>query len=635
MTLLSPTLSIRQLSVFKDGRIVLSVPFHKGLNIVRGHNSSGKTTTLDFIAFNLGTEVIPWKKEALLCDYSLLEILLNDQPVTLRRDVSEKDQQPLAIFWGPLSKALEAPITSWEIYPFRRSTNKLSFTQSILLALGMPEAQGDGSSNLTMHQFMRVMYADQPSLHSPIFRIDAFDNALTRETVGSYLCGVYDDKLYSAQLARRGLEKEIGQAESELKSIFSVIAKSGQDVNIEFFGQQIIQAESRRGELFEELARLKNERTVQRDKKKSGDEGVLRSALDSAKNELARNVDAIAKTESELEDSKRFVEELESRLKSLDESESARNYFGTLAFSFCPCCLAEIRQSSDSDKTCSLCKTPLHGPSGETQILRMRNELRIQLKESLSLIASREAEVTKIRSLVPGLRQNLRGLEQRYTEATTNWSSEIETALEKASRELGSLDHEIKSLYENQRLASVIKDLQIRRDKLLEHMRSLDSEIESLAFSQDARKSEVTAAIASNLSRLLKLDFHRQEEFKTADRIQFSFIDNQIVVDGSARFAESSTVVLRHLFHLALLTTSTQIASMRLPRFLMLDGIEDGGIELPRAHRLQEIIAEECSSYEAEYQLIMATSQISPALDQDKYVVGREFTEDHRSLDIR
>jgi hypothetical protein len=97
MTLLSPTLIVTQLRVFKDGYVVLQVSLHKGLNIVRGHNSSGKTTTLDFIAHTLGSEDIHWKKESLYCDYSMVELLLNDTSVTLKRDVSENRQQPIEV----------------------------------------------------------------------------------------------------------------------------------------------------------------------------------------------------------------------------------------------------------------------------------------------------------------------------------------------------------------------------------------------------------------------------------------------------------------------------------------------------------------------------------------------------------
>ena len=165
-------------------------------------------------------------------------------------------------------------------------------------------------------------------------------------------------------------------------------------------------------------------------------------------------------------------------------------------------------------------------------------------------------------------------------------------------------------------------------------MRELDSLIERLVFAQENRKGEVAYAVTTALSRLLKLDFYRQEEFKTAEHVQFSFVDNQVVVDGSAKFSESSTVVLRHLFHLALLTASTRTPAMRFPRFLMLDGIEDGGMELARAYRLQQIIADECASYEVDYQLIMATSQIAPTVDIEAFVVGREFSEQERALSI-
>lgn len=632
--LLHPTIIVGRLVVFKDNRVVLETAFHKGLNIVSAHNSSGKTTTLDFLAHTMGAEDIPWKKEALLCDYAMVELLLNDVPVTLRRDVGEAQMKPVYIYWGSFAEAQEAPVSDWELYPFRRSANKLSFTQSLLLALGMPEAQGDGASNLTMHQFLRVMYADQPSLHSPIFRIDSFDNALTRATVGDYLLGVYDDKLYTAQLSKRELERALSTAESELKSIFTVLAKSQQDVNLELFGQQIVESEKRRGVLTAELARLKEHRTVERDKKRSNEETVSRAALDVAKRDLNKAMDDLARVEADIEDSKQFISEIRERLRRLDQSEATRGYLGNIAFNFCPCCLSPVASQATETPACALCKMPFDTPSGESQILRMRNELLVQLKESEALIQGKESVAAAIRLSIPAHRQSMRRLEQRYVEATQNWTSELELAIESIIRETGALDQEIKTLYENQQLASVIRSLQERRDNLHQQIIQLNSTIESLVHAQEVRKRNVALVISQATSRLLKLDLYRQEEFKTAEVVRFSFEENQVSVDGSTRFSESSTVVLRHLFHLALLTASTAIPGMRFPRFLILDGIEDGGIELPRAHRLQEIIAAECESYEVDFQLIMATSQIAPSLDSDRFVVGRRYTEDHRAIDF-
>lgn len=631
---LSPTIIVGRLTVFKDGRVVLDTIFHKGLNIVSGHNSSGKTTTLDFLAHTMGAEDIPWKKEALLCDYAMVELLLNNRPVTLRRDVGETQMKPVYIFWGSFVEACQAPVTAWEVFPFRRSANKLSFTQSLLLALGMQEAQGDGASNLTMHQFLRVTYADQPSLHSPIFRIDSFDNALTRATVGDYLLGVYDDKLYSAQLGKRELERALSAAESELKSIFAVLAKSQQDVNLEFFAQQIMQAEEKRNVLAEKLAHLKEHRTVEIDKKRSNEEAVSRTALDVAKRDLNQAIDDLTRVAADIEDSRQFMAEIRERLRRLDQSEITRGYLGNIAFNFCPCCLTPVTAQTTDTPSCALCKTPCGTPSGESQILRMRNELLVQLKESGALMHGKESTAAKLRLGIPALRQQMRRLERHYSEAVHNWSSELESAIENIIREAGALDQEIKTLYENQRLASVIRSLQEQRNDLQQRISELNSTIESLAHAQEVRKSTIGLAISQATSRLLKKDFYRQEEFRSAEVVRFSFEENQVSVDGSTRFSESSTVVLRHLFHLALLTTSIAIPEMRFPRFLMLDGIEDGGIELPRAHRLQEIIATECDSYEVDFQLIMATSQIAPILDSDRYVVGRRYTEEHRAINF-
>ncbi|KIP16006.1 AAA domain protein [Burkholderia sp. MSHR3999] len=634
MTLLKPIIALRRLCIYKDNRVVFDAAFHNGVNIIRGHNSSGKTTILDFIAYTLGAEYVPWKQEALLCDWSIAEVSLNGRAITLRRAVNDKPLNPMYIYWGPFEEANAAPATSWELFGFRRSASKLSFTQALLLAMDLPEAQGDGASNLTMHQLLRVLYADQPSLHSPIFRSDAFDSALNRETIGAYLSGVYDDGLYVAQLEKRGLEKEGQQLDAELKSIFTVLAKSEQNANFEFLGQEITNLERVRDKAVEDLKQLRTERTVTADLKKATGEENLRSQLDSAKKALSDAQDRISRGELDVADSRKFVEELELRLRNLDESSTTRNYFGKLAFAFCPCCLSELKTPAKESSECALCKSELNAPAADAQVLRMRNELRIQLNESVGLIAEREAELRREHSLVPALRQELKALERRYAESAQVWSSDLESAIELAARRIGALEQEIKGLYENQRLAETIRQLQVRRESIGIRLSELDSKIESLIFTQEVRKQRVQHEVAATLGRLLREDLNRQAEFARAENIQFSFTDNVVSVEGSTQFSESSTVVLRHLFHLALLSASTRMPEMRFPRFLILDGIEDGGMELERSYRLQEIIVNECNRFECDYQVIFATSQISPALENDAYVVARQFSENSRSLAI-
>ncbi|WP_246025056.1 hypothetical protein [Paraburkholderia dinghuensis] len=184
-------------------------------------------------------------------------------------------------------------------------------------------------------------------------------------------------------------------------------------------------------------------------------------------------------------------------------------------------------------------------------------------------------------------------------------------------------------------MASIISDLQSQRDALTAEGKRLEESIEQLEQKQAQRMVEVANAISGAMTRLLKLDLPLQPEFMNAREANCDFVANAVYVNGSRNFSESSAVFLRHVFHLALLTASVQKPFMRVPRFLMLDGIDDGGMEKERSHRLQEIIVEECSTYEVDYQVIFATSEINPKIEKSELVVGRFFTPDARSLDVR
>lgn len=283
---------------------------------------------------------------------------------------------------------------------------------------------------------------------------------------------------------------------------------------------------------------------------------------------------------------------------------------------------------------CNLCTSLLENGGGDAQLLRMRNELSIQLTESKSISEERSKVAENIRRDLPPLREQIKSLEREYSIVSSSWSSDVEVKLEELTRRLGELDEEIKQAHERQKLASVIADLQERRDNTNAEMLRLNDTISSLKKTQDLRQLEVQKTVELTLIRLLKKDIPLQPEFVNASEVLVSFANNTVWVNKSRNFSESSAVVLRHLFHLALLSASMQLPHMRLPRFMMLDGIDDGGMEKGRSHRLQQIIVDECAGYEFDFQLIFATSEINPALENSALVVGRPFTPDSRSLDV-
>ncbi|WP_431021796.1 AAA-23 domain-containing protein [Erwinia rhapontici] len=632
MTLLKPTLIINRLSVYQNGHMAYECNFHKGVNIIRGRNSSGKTTIMDMLAFSLGAENIRWKPQALKCTSTLVEVTLNEQKVCFRREIATEPLRPLSIYWGDMIQALKAGTHEWELYPFKRSENKISFTQAIFNALGMPLAQGAGSSNLTMHQVLRVLYADQPSVHSPIFRFDKYDNALTRETVGGYLCGVYNDELYNAQLLLRDIDSELSKKVIELKSIFSVLGRSGKAPDIQGIDDKI--------QDLNKLREIENQKLIDTSKILPNDDYVsqnnldeLRQELNKAKSNSSNIKNKIQSLEFEISDSELFISELEERLKNLEQSGETRGVFDSMNFEFCPSCLTKIGEL-ENKHSCHLCKSDQSDDKANNQILRMKNELALQIRESNLLMVRRRDELVRMKREVPLIENTLSKLEQDFFKEANYWESPHESLLGGIYKRIGSLEEEIKRAYEDKRLIVVINELQEQRDNLQAEKNRLDDLIEIFDKKEEKLKEVIYNSISEITQELLQEDLPLQKEFISPERVEFNFTDNSVYVNGSKNFSESSAVVLRHIFHLALLSASIENPSMRLPRFLMLDGIDDGGMEKTRSHNLQDIIIKECSRYVHDYQVIFATSEISPQYSKSEYLVGEYYSPDNYSLNV-
>src|SRR4051794_11717297 len=84
MTQSEPLLILRRLVVLYKGIAVYDERFHDGVNIIRGINSTGKSTIVDFIFFALGGDFVGWKPEAGLCEAVLAEVEINQTILTLR-----------------------------------------------------------------------------------------------------------------------------------------------------------------------------------------------------------------------------------------------------------------------------------------------------------------------------------------------------------------------------------------------------------------------------------------------------------------------------------------------------------------------------------------------------------------------
>jgi len=638
MTLYKPNLQLRRLKIMAGAITAYSANFHEGVNIISGQNASGKSTIMDFIFYGLGGESIPWKHEALLCTDVLSEIEINATPITLRRTVNESRRNPIQIFWGRLDDAEVASYAQWETYPYQRSMSKESFSQILFRALGLPELRGESAANITMHQILRLMYVDQRTPHDEIFRSEPFDTQLTRETVGNYLCGVYSDGLYEAQLELKSVESELERAISDLRNLFVVLGKTGQNGanTTEFLRAEEAGVQQEIFALNTKLSTVKSSRrTPPSDQELTATRiAGIRTELTELQRQFAVKGQQLTELELEDKDSAQFILELERRIVALDDSESTRNYFGKVNFKFCPCCFAKVEEIA-GNSACTLCKNTGNSEGVASQVLRMRNELALQKAESQKLQSSRAERIVALRQEIPLIRRRLEQGEQRFYAAMTEWSAPQEQDIEDLSSRIGALNQRLLQLGEHQRLATVIETLQERRDALQNQKSELTDRISALESADSEAQDIANKAIYDQLIALLKNDLPRQEEFISAVAVGWSFGENRVSINGQRQFSESSMVILKHCFHLSLLAASSELPFFRLPRFMLLDGIDDGGQELERSHALQNSVVDLSESLTSSHQIIFATSQIAENLASSSLVVGNSSTGTQKTLSLQ
>ena len=206
----------------RNGHIAYDEQFHKGVNIIRGENSSGKSTITHLLFYGLGGSYVDFVPQAKKCQYVYVEVNISECVVTLRREIKLTDEDRvesmsgMQIFWGNLSEALSGDCDS-QFFGYKTTENTKSFSNALFELFGFPLVVGD--NNITIHQLLRLMYIDQESPTGSLFMFEVFDSQITRETVAELLMGIYDSELYTAKLSLRDMQKQLSDINVEIKPI--------------------------------------------------------------------------------------------------------------------------------------------------------------------------------------------------------------------------------------------------------------------------------------------------------------------------------------------------------------------------------------------------------------------------------
>lgn len=635
-----PTIQLARLIVVKNGKRAYDERFHSGVNIIRGvpgeGNSVGKSTIADLIFFALGGDLSKFKDEALLCDNTIAELIINGSKITVRREISQASMQPMWIFFGSISELQAVGLEGWQKFPYKRSGDRESFTQILFRAMGLPDVPAEAESNITMHQLLRLMYVDQMTPVDRIFRFENNDSALRRQAVGDLLCGNFDARIYPAQIELREKEREYDRINQEYIALTRILSLSGDAIDLNIIESRQQDARSQIVLAQQEIDILKPQR-FQSDENSGIQQGIIskiKSDLDTANADIIEYNMRESELKYEIFDASLLLKEIERTLKHLNEGGIAKTSIGAISFMFCPSCFTPIADSQD-EHSCKLCHSFIDPRDEKSRFARMRNELELQLKESRQLQEIRKNDLTEIRQTIQIKIANRDLLSAEYIRLNLGYLTEADTQIDHLNQNIGYLEREILEINKERLVAQKLYDLSENRSQINKAISTLKQNISAWISEKEFRQAEAYSSIKRNTAVILSRDLKTEAEFSSQSNVYFDFAEDRITVNDKSGFSASSLTILRNAFHLALHWSSCMNGSFRYPRFLLMDNIEDKGMTEARSQNFQRFILSISSEIRVDHQIIFTTSMIAPELDRPDLTIGDKYDYNNKSLKIK
>lgn len=631
-----PSLRLLRLVVTKSGKSAYDEVFHPGVNVIRSEgNSRGKSTIADLIFFALGGDLTEWKAEAGSCDQTFAEVALNDAVLTLRREISVGSRQvPMWVYFGALANGMESAAEGWTRLPYARSGGKESFSQLLFRAMGIPEAPTE-EANITMHQLLRLMYVDQMTPVSAIFRMEERDSLYRRQAVGDVLCGVLDERIYPSQIRVRQLDKEYGEISGQFSGLMRVLHRVDESLDFSDLLSKTTQTEESRRKALDEIEQLRGARysSDQKQADKSAVLDALRRDLDKVSRDIVTVQRDIDRLILQMEDADLLISDLEKSLIQIRQSQTTGQSLGPITFSFCPSCFSPIEGIPDGHH-CHLCKSELGEKHDLSRYVRIRNELEMQLKESRELQKTRAKDRDALQRRLDGLQRIRNALSDELLDRSRHYLTEPDARIEVLTRSVGYFDRELIDLDRDRRLAAEVVDLAAQKEHLNNELSELRRNIAAWIDAKEQRQSSIYNLISRITAEILAGDIPSDIEPVQPDGVRFNFRDNEIFVNDKRGYSASSRTVIKNAFHLGMLFASCVDVRMKYPKFLLIDNIEDKGMTPARSHQFQRLILDMSKNTEVEHQIIFTTSMPDPVLEGSPHTVGPQYTAARKSLNV-
>ncbi len=632
MTYNRPYIFVNRLVIVSTkGAIAYDEMFRHGVNIIRGDNASGKSTIINFLFYALGGDFTNWTSESERCNAVLIEISVNDAVVTLRRNISKAHHQPMQIFYGKIDEATSHSDEGWMRFGYKSSTEKESFSVALFCAMSIPEVKTQSEESITMHQLLRLIYIDQLSPTESLFRFERFDPPLMKQTIAEVLLGVYDDDLYQLRIRENAVKRTNISKAQLLKSMQEVFESFDSNNSLLDTLSSIERTKNQLVRVDNEIVSMRKEQSLKRKGRKRLPIENLISELTQAKARLASLQDQASAYEFDLADSKQFIQTLNERSKSLEDSLFTRNVVGELPIQFCPQCLNTLPENVAVGH-CTLCSQPLNSDAEKTEAKKLKQVIEFQIRESSNLLERKSKLLQEIKYNLLHQAELVASLQSKLDLEKQSASPIRDELLDGLLLERGKLESELVYLHKQLVFADKIQTLQDELKSMAGELDSLHWEINRKERIKDQNWKRALSTIQDITLKILRGDLKRQEEFASGSQLDINFARDTFALDGKNNFAASSNTYFKNAVRFAVFFASLSLAYFRYPRLIICDNMEDKGMEEERSQNFQMLIRQLSLSSETEHQIIFTTSMIAPALEDSEYCVGDHYTHSNKSL---
>lgn len=633
-----PSLILNRLVINGHARVVYDQTFHAGVNIIRGENSSGKSTISDMIFYVLGGENVEWTDEAASCDWVQAEFNVSGLTLSLRREITSDTPPLIAVCEGPLTEAMKS-LTGWSSYGRQRGVSRESFSQFMFDHLGLPHTKSaDTLANVTMYQVLRLIYGDQNTDCTSIFRKERqpfADRQDIRRSIGEMLLGIDDLQGHELRQEQIQVAKHLAHIKSRFDSLLEAAEKTDPNFRHSNYSDLIEQAQVQQQSLEKAVEEVSAQtgQAVERSKEDQAKIRELEKQLVDRNTTIDRFRKSIESLSLNALDSEVFIATLESNLNDLVAANRTRNLIGNITLAYCPICLADL--SPPSENHCPLCKASTTGDAITGGRLRYEQELKHQINESKQILVSRKQMLVDQEN---GLKTEKMSRNRILAELRTLVAPTVhfDANVTQLLKSHGYLTRKIEDLTRLESLQTEVDSLEKEVQKANSKLESIERQLKRRQADQEERRDYCQKRIGDLTIGILHEDVvdNQNDTLNDATGLVFSFEKDFLSV-RHGRLSASTQAFLKNSFYLGLLQFAVEDEQCRLPRFFILDNIEDKGMVPERFRKFHHLLIQYSEQVSVPHQVILTTSYIDEELDNSQYCVGPSYDQPPFTLDLK